>query len=206
MNLKGTNIVVKDDRSLCMHAGFCGNRSTNIWKMIKETGNSEVRAKVIAMVEKCPSGALSFAFETEGEPLEPALSQRAESSQRDRNRSRRADLDYRWHPVRAVRLAAPGDPQQSYPVPLWGLGKKTSLRRQPYWFLGHIIAEEPTRRDDKSPSISERGNAMSTTDLLQGVWLFSGLDQAQLDAISRFTFRKAFGPGELIAEEDSQPL
>ena len=71
MNLKGTNIVVKDDRSLCMHAGFCGNRSTNIWKMIKETGNSEVRAKVIAMVEKCPSGALSFAFETEGEPLEP---------------------------------------------------------------------------------------------------------------------------------------
>ena len=42
---------------------------------------------------------------------------------------------------------------------------------------------------------------MSTADLLQGVWLFSGLDQAQLDAISRFTFRKAFGPGELIVEE-----
>ena len=42
---------------------------------------------------------------------------------------------------------------------------------------------------------------MSTADLLQGVWLFSGLDQGQLDAISRFTFRKAFGPGELIVEE-----
>ena len=42
---------------------------------------------------------------------------------------------------------------------------------------------------------------MSTADLLQGVWLFSGSDQAQLDAISRFTFRKAFGPGEFIVEE-----
>ena len=27
---EGERIIVKDDRSLCMHAGFCGNRVTNI--------------------------------------------------------------------------------------------------------------------------------------------------------------------------------
>ena len=72
-NLVGEKIVVKDDRSLCMHAGFCGNRFTNIWKMIGETEDSEVRAEVIAMVEKCPSGALSFASDDEGQPTEPHL-------------------------------------------------------------------------------------------------------------------------------------
>ena len=70
---EGEQIVVQDDRSLCMHAGFCGNRVTNVWKMIKETKDAQVRAEVIAMVEKCPSGALSFAFETGGESVEPDL-------------------------------------------------------------------------------------------------------------------------------------
>ena len=30
--LGGTGITVSDDRSICVHAGFCGNRVTNIWK------------------------------------------------------------------------------------------------------------------------------------------------------------------------------
>src|SRR5882672_5535897 len=29
----GTHIVVKNDPSLCMHAGFCGNRVSNVWQM-----------------------------------------------------------------------------------------------------------------------------------------------------------------------------
>jgi CDGSH-type Zn-finger protein/ferredoxin len=68
--LEGQKIVVKDDRSLCMHAGFCGNRITNIWEMIKETEDAQVRAQIIAIVEKCPSGALSYAFDTEGDTVE----------------------------------------------------------------------------------------------------------------------------------------
>ena len=73
VSIEGEKIVVKDDRSLCMHAGFCGNRITNIWKMIKETEDTQVRAQIIAMVEKCPSGALSYAFDTEGETVEPDM-------------------------------------------------------------------------------------------------------------------------------------
>ena len=42
---------------------------------------------------------------------------------------------------------------------------------------------------------------MSTADVLRQVWLFSGLDQGALDAISGFTFQKTFGPGDLIVEE-----
>ncbi len=38
-------------------------------------------------------------------------------------------------------------------------------------------------------------------DVLRQVWLFSALDQDQLEAVSSFTFQKRFSPGELIVEE-----
>ena len=38
-------------------------------------------------------------------------------------------------------------------------------------------------------------------DLLRQVWLFAGLTDDQLDAISSFTFQTSFGPGDLIVEE-----
>jgi len=38
-------------------------------------------------------------------------------------------------------------------------------------------------------------------DVLSQVWLFAGLNQDQLDAISSFTFQKTFGSGDLIIEE-----
>jgi len=42
---------------------------------------------------------------------------------------------------------------------------------------------------------------MSNTDELRRVWLFEGLTDDQLDSLSPFTYRKKFGPGELIVEE-----
>ncbi len=42
---------------------------------------------------------------------------------------------------------------------------------------------------------------MSAAEVLRRIWLFSGLSQDQLDAISSFTFRATFSPGELIVEE-----
>ena len=72
---EGQAVVVKDDRSLCMHAGFCGNRVSNVWKMVGDTADTQVRAQVMAMIEKCPSGALSYALEPEGELVEPSLPQ-----------------------------------------------------------------------------------------------------------------------------------
>lgn len=70
-SLGGVGIEIFDDRSTCAHAGFCGNKVTNIWKMAAETGDSRVRAQAMAMIENCPSGALSFAVE--GEAIEPDL-------------------------------------------------------------------------------------------------------------------------------------
>ncbi|MFN0029546.1 MAG: CDGSH iron-sulfur domain-containing protein [Acidimicrobiales bacterium] len=71
--LGGTGIEVRDDRSICVHAGFCGTRLTNVWKQVAETGESTVRAQVIAMVERCPSGALTYRME--GAEVEPLLPQ-----------------------------------------------------------------------------------------------------------------------------------
>jgi CDGSH-type Zn-finger protein len=31
---QGVRVVVRDDREICEHAGFCGNHVTNVWKMI----------------------------------------------------------------------------------------------------------------------------------------------------------------------------
>ena len=42
---------------------------------------------------------------------------------------------------------------------------------------------------------------MSTADELRRVWLFEGLTEDQLNSLSPFTYRKNFGPGELIVEE-----
>ncbi len=59
----GENIVVHDDRSICVHAGFCGNEVTNVWQMVKETGDTIVRSEMIAMIERCPSGALTYSID-----------------------------------------------------------------------------------------------------------------------------------------------
>jgi CDGSH-type Zn-finger protein len=70
----GTRIVVRDDRGLCVHAGFCGNRVTNVWKMVRgDSDESTVRAQVMAMVERCPSGALTYRLEADGPDVEPEL-------------------------------------------------------------------------------------------------------------------------------------
>jgi len=56
-----------------MHAGFCGTWVTNVWKMAPQTDDLQIWAQVMAMIERCPSGALSYALESEGEVVEPNL-------------------------------------------------------------------------------------------------------------------------------------
>lgn len=70
-SLGGEGIEVFDDRPICVHAGFCGNQVTNVWKMAGQTGDTRIRAEAMAMVERCPSGALTYAVE--GEMIEPDL-------------------------------------------------------------------------------------------------------------------------------------
>ncbi len=67
----GEGIDVIDDRPICVHAGFCGNRVTNVWEMAAKTGDSRVRAQAMAMIARCPSGALTY--QVDGATMEPDL-------------------------------------------------------------------------------------------------------------------------------------
>jgi CDGSH-type Zn-finger protein len=69
----GAHIVVRRDFDLCMESGFCGNRMETIQQMVGRTDDTEIRALVMAMVERCPSGALTYAIEEDGPDIEPDL-------------------------------------------------------------------------------------------------------------------------------------
>lgn len=69
----GTGVVVRDDRSICAHAGFCSSKVSNVWKMVKDTDAIDTRSNVIAMVERCPSGALTYRLEGGSADVEPEL-------------------------------------------------------------------------------------------------------------------------------------
>lgn len=67
-------LTLSDDRSLCTRAGFCGNRATNVWKLIGQNdGNPDslVRFEIIQRAERCPSGRLLA--DVGGGPIEPDL-------------------------------------------------------------------------------------------------------------------------------------
>ena len=66
----GTGITMHDDRGICEHAGFCGI-GKNAWKMVQDTDDVVARSQVAAMVERCPSGALTY--DVDGERVEPDL-------------------------------------------------------------------------------------------------------------------------------------
>ena len=59
--LEGEGVVVRDVMPLCAKAGFCTKVRTNVWDMVPETGDPEVREEMQAMIGRCPSGRLSFA-------------------------------------------------------------------------------------------------------------------------------------------------
>ncbi len=69
----GTGVTVHDDRSICQHAAFCGNRVTNVWKMTHDSDDPVVRAQMMAMIEHCPSGALTYRVDGEDADGEPDL-------------------------------------------------------------------------------------------------------------------------------------
>ena len=60
-----------DDRMLCADAGFCGNRFEKVWHLIDRTDESLARFQLMQMVERCPSGRLTY--EIDSVPIEPDL-------------------------------------------------------------------------------------------------------------------------------------
>ena len=70
-----TGIVVRRDFSLCTNAGFCGTRMEGIAELAARTDDTQVRSLVMAMIERCPSGSLTYTINN-GEPdIEPDLPQ-----------------------------------------------------------------------------------------------------------------------------------
>jgi len=71
----GSRLVVKKDPTLCMDAGFCGMRDAGLAQYVAASSDTQARSLAIAMVERCPSGALTYHIEP-GEPdIEPDLPQ-----------------------------------------------------------------------------------------------------------------------------------
>lgn len=70
---ESTGVVVRDDRSICEKAGFCGNALTSVWDMVAgpASDDSVVRTQMLDMIEHCPSGALTFRLTAEGNDVEP---------------------------------------------------------------------------------------------------------------------------------------
>lgn len=66
-----TGIHVRKDPSLCSSAGFCGNRLEGIAQIARRTQDPIVRAQVMAMVERCPSGSLTYSLEPGQADIEP---------------------------------------------------------------------------------------------------------------------------------------
>ena len=71
--LDGHGIVVRRDGSLCMHAAFCVGRVERIPAMLEGAEDSDVRARVIALIDRCPSGSYTYALEEDGPDVEADL-------------------------------------------------------------------------------------------------------------------------------------
>ena len=70
---EGNRLILTDDKTICVHAGFCVTEKTEIWDLINETTNSEARAELIQMVRNCPSGHLEYLEPLNDLPVEENL-------------------------------------------------------------------------------------------------------------------------------------
>lgn len=67
------HITVKRDFSLCMKSGFCGLRDTDIFELVPASNDTRLRSLVMAMVDHCPSGSLTYRIGAGGPDIEPDL-------------------------------------------------------------------------------------------------------------------------------------
>lgn len=72
---RGTGIIVEKDASLCMLSGYCEFIDVGLSRLVTSTQDTKMRSLVMAMIERCPSGALSYRIEADGPEVEPDLPQ-----------------------------------------------------------------------------------------------------------------------------------
>jgi len=67
----GSKITIHDNRGVCAHAGICTDKLAAVFRMKQEPWIDPDAASVdeiIAVIEECPSGALSYSMETDDRP------------------------------------------------------------------------------------------------------------------------------------------
>lgn len=71
----GTRLFVEKDPTLCMEAGYCGLRNIALAQFVAASDDTQARSQAIAMVERCPSGSLTYRVEPGAPDIEPDLPQ-----------------------------------------------------------------------------------------------------------------------------------
>jgi len=72
----GPGLVVRRDKSLCMHAAFCGGNREQLPAMLKDSAEPDVRVHVIARIQQCPSGSYTYSMDAAGPDVEQDLEPR----------------------------------------------------------------------------------------------------------------------------------
>jgi CDGSH-type Zn-finger protein len=76
-NFKASGISVGDDLPLCAGAAFCDAMDGDVWSFLLRTRDPEIRSRIMHMIERCPSGRLTYALPPDGadveRDLEPAV-------------------------------------------------------------------------------------------------------------------------------------
>ncbi|MHB8132595.1 MAG: CDGSH iron-sulfur domain-containing protein [Anaerolineaceae bacterium] len=67
----GQNITVMRDPTLCTGSGFCGMKDAPLRKFVIESDDTQTRSLLIAMIERCPSGSLTYRIDPEEPDIEP---------------------------------------------------------------------------------------------------------------------------------------
>lgn len=68
----GAEHELGDDTPLCVSAGFCGTRTTDVWKLFEDDADPETFDQLRTMTWMCPSGRLALR-DRDGHDLEPTL-------------------------------------------------------------------------------------------------------------------------------------
>lgn len=71
---RGTNSILADEGALCVSAGFCGTRTTDVWKLLGEEQDLQKYGLLRNMIWRCPSGRLVL-LDNAGTDIEPELRQ-----------------------------------------------------------------------------------------------------------------------------------
>jgi CDGSH-type Zn-finger protein len=73
VHTEGTGLIVKRDEYICADSGFCANRLTDIVRMLGQSSEPRVRAEIIGMIGRCPSGSYTYAMGPDEADIEPDL-------------------------------------------------------------------------------------------------------------------------------------